>query len=188
MNKKIIYNYYDGFVDFPNKYSLTLFFSGCNLSCPFCYNKHVNSDTPNFSINDILEKKHKIEICFGKHSIGIVFSGGEPTLQNNFEEIINTFVKSNPLSIHTNGIILPEHPNKFQSVILSLKTIDCGIPKNYIERFKNALYYYNSCELKQINIVKINKYMNEYMEYLDILKEDVDNNGFDIKFIEYYKI
>jgi len=39
MNKdeKIIYNVVDNFVDFPNKYALSMFFPVCNLKCPFCY-------------------------------------------------------------------------------------------------------------------------------------------------------
>lgn len=187
MNKdeKIIYNMVDNFVDFPNKYSLTLFFNGCNLNCPFCYNKHVVNGEGVFSINDVLERKNRIENSLGKMNIGLVFSGGEPTVHPYFEEVINTF-RSNPLSIHTNGIILPEMQNPFDAVVLSLKPSDCGVPADYLDRLEDAMLYYGNCKVKHINVVKIDKYLDEYSHFLSELEHIISHTGFEIKFVEYF--
>lgn len=185
-DEKIIYNYVDNFVDFPNKYALSLFFVGCNLNCPFCYNKHVVNGEGNFSLNDIIERKSRIEKCFPNFKLGLVFTGGEPTIQKSFPDIINTF-RSNPLSIHSNGLILPKFENVFNSVILSLKSEDCGVPDDYTKRVKEALYYYRDCAYKQINIVKIDKYLDEYSSHLYELEEYVKKYEWEVKFAEYYK-
>ena len=58
-DKKIIYNYYFGFNDFPKKFALSLYFPKCNLNCPWCYNQHCNSGNPNFSFNDTKNKLEK---------------------------------------------------------------------------------------------------------------------------------
>lgn len=181
LNKKIVYNYVDNFVDFPNRYAITLFFSGCNLHCPFCYNKHVVQDNANFSLNEVLQKKIEIENCFSNLRIGVVFSGGEPTVQKDFKDIINIFI-DNPLSIHTNGIIIPDFDNCFESVVLSLKTRECGVPENYLDKMKNALYYYKDCKQKEINIVKIDKYLDEYGSYMNEIGDLAENLGYKIKF------
>jgi len=159
-----------------------MFFTGCNLNCPFCYNKHVVNGEGNFSINDVIEKKTQIENCFNNFKIGMVFSGGEPTIQNKFEDIINTFVNDHPLAIHTNGIIIPNFKNCFESVVLSLKFKECGIPENYVDILRNALYYYKECKQKEINVVKVKNYLDEYTYYLNELKEDIDNLGYKVIF------
>lgn len=187
LKNKTIYNIINGFADFPNKYAITIFFSGCNLSCPFCYNRHVITDLPNFSIADVIEKKDRIEKTIGKGNVAMVFSGGEPTIQKNFVEIINIFRQS-PLSIHTNGITLPKCLNPFQSVILSLKSSDCGIPKNYKTYFKRALYYYRKSEQKQIQIVKLKKYEGEHLKMLSDLKDVIDKYNWKINFVEKFII
>ena len=173
-------------MDFPNKYALSLFFTKCNLNCPFCYNRHVVEGQGNYSINDILEKKHRIENCFVNANIGMVFSGGEPTIQNDFEEIINIFGDS-PLSIHTNGLKLPNIKNPFESVILSLKIEDCGIPSDYIDRIKKAIEYYGDCQHKEINVVKIDEYHKEIADYLRQLDDYLHKYNFTIRVSEYIK-
>jgi pyruvate formate lyase activating enzyme len=68
----------NSFIDFPGTVSTVLFFSGCNLACPYCHNPDivragVSALIPPDEIADFLEKrKGEIE--------GVVLSGGEPTL------------------------------------------------------------------------------------------------------------
>lgn len=66
------------FIDFPGTVSTVLFYSGCNLKCPYCHNPDIVNASPDSRISsddiwDVLEKrKGVIE--------GVVLSGGEPTL------------------------------------------------------------------------------------------------------------
>jgi pyruvate formate lyase activating enzyme len=68
----------NSFIDFPGTVSTVLFFSGCNLKCPYCHNPDIVNAGPEGSVSsgdlwDFLEKrKGVIE--------GVVLSGGEPTL------------------------------------------------------------------------------------------------------------
>ena len=68
----------NSFIDFPGTVSTVLFFSGCNLKCPYCHNPHIVKAGPDGGISsddiwDLLEKRKKI-------IEGVVLSGGEPTL------------------------------------------------------------------------------------------------------------
>jgi len=65
-------------IDFPGTVSTVLFFSGCNLRCPYCHNPHVVNaqaadEIDSSAIWSFLEKRRNV-------IDGIVLSGGEPTL------------------------------------------------------------------------------------------------------------
>ncbi len=68
----------NSFIDFPGTVSTVLFFSGCNLACPYCHNPHIVNAGPSALIRpdeiaDFLEKRKGL-------IDGVVLSGGEPTL------------------------------------------------------------------------------------------------------------
>ena len=64
------------FIDFPGTVATVLFFSGCNLACPWCHNPGVVRGLhPAVSPRDILayiDKRHEV-------IEGVVLTGGEPT-------------------------------------------------------------------------------------------------------------
>jgi pyruvate formate lyase activating enzyme len=64
------------FIDFPGTVATVLFFSGCNLACPWCHNPGVvRGIHPAVSPRDILayiDKRHDV-------IEGVVLTGGEPT-------------------------------------------------------------------------------------------------------------
>lgn len=73
------------FIDFPGTVSTVLFFSGCNLRCPYCHNadlvyKRYPQIDPHEINAHLLKRKGMIE--------GIVISGGEPTIHKNLRELI----------------------------------------------------------------------------------------------------
>lgn len=93
-------------VDFPGIVAGSFFLKGCNLRCPYCYNKGLidNSDSDDSlnSINDLffhLEKRKAI-----LH--GIVISGGEPLL-NPYTPFIIKKAKSlgYKIKLDTNGTL-----------------------------------------------------------------------------------
>ena len=67
-------------LDFPGQVATSLFCGGCNLRCPNCHNRdlvlhpHDVPDIPESEIWALLEKRRGL-------LDGVVFSGGEPTLQ-----------------------------------------------------------------------------------------------------------
>ncbi len=76
----------NSFIDYPGTVATVLFFSGCNLRCPYCHNGSLITSPEDLShmsdtIWDFLEqRKTTME--------GAVFSGGEPTLHPHLVENI----------------------------------------------------------------------------------------------------
>lgn len=73
-------------VDYDNKIACTLFTCGCNFRCPFCHNKDLVLDTPEFAIayDEIWEYLSKREGILD----AVVISGGEPTLHKDLPDFI----------------------------------------------------------------------------------------------------
>jgi pyruvate formate lyase activating enzyme len=91
-------------VDYPGKVAAVLFFCGCNLRCPWCYNWELVMDPPE-DLTGLEEAFALIEKR--KHLLGgVVLSGGEPTLLKELPEII-VRIKSLglPVKLDTNGML-----------------------------------------------------------------------------------
>ena len=84
-----------------NQGSLTTFvrFSGCNLACSYCDAKYADKVNYDLSSDDLLDILTRID-C---HQI--TFTGGEPTLQDGFEDIVRWFAGTDAfkITIETNG-------------------------------------------------------------------------------------
>ena len=97
-------------VDFPDKISAVIFMQGCPWRCPFCHNailRDINYDSgfvwPKFI--EFLQSRRKL-------LDGVVFSGGEPLVQEGLETAIRE-VKAigYAIGLHTGGY-RPEHLKK----------------------------------------------------------------------------
>lgn len=177
----MICSYDYSFVDFPSKYSLVIYFAGCNLRCEFCYNKEVVLANKFIDFEEI--KKSYIEQCnIFNDKIGVVFSGGEPTVAKDFKQTYEWFDGS-PKAIHTNGLVVPNWNCSFDSVILSLKSSHEGIGDldKYSEKMNNTMKYYNYCGYKELRMVKIEKNMKDYEYVLDRLSL---TNSYNLCFVE----
>jgi pyruvate formate lyase activating enzyme len=117
----------NSFIDYPGTVSTVLFFSGCNLRCPYCHNPGIVLNSPHEPIllQDILafcrKRKGLIE--------GVVLSGGEPTMHATLENIANEIRSLNyKIKLDTNGL-LPEKIKKIKPdyLALDIKTT----PTNY---------------------------------------------------------
>ncbi|MBD3244219.1 MAG: anaerobic ribonucleoside-triphosphate reductase activating protein [Chitinivibrionales bacterium] len=94
----------NSFIDYPGTVSTVLFFSGCNLRCPYCHNGRLACgetvdivDPP--AVRAFLEKRRgQIE--------GVVLSGGEPTIH---ESAADTAAAARALGyrvkLDTNGLL-----------------------------------------------------------------------------------
>ena len=90
--------------DYPGKISSVLFFSGCMLRCPWCH----NSELVRGGAEGLLGFKECFSHLLKRRRVlgGVVFSGGEPCLQENLGEYIAA-VKALALSVKldTNGML-----------------------------------------------------------------------------------
>jgi pyruvate formate lyase activating enzyme len=93
-------------VDYPGKVAAALFFCGCNLRCPWCFNWELVVSPPEdlTDLNSALALIRKRTRLLG----GVVLSGGEPTLLEKLPEIIADIKDLGlPVKLDTNGT-LPE--------------------------------------------------------------------------------
>lgn len=156
MNKGI-YSYCVGLVDFPNKWAMTVFFSGCNMNCDFCHNKHILTEDPNYTLEDIIEIFEEARTI--TPNIGLVFSGGEPTINEDMWRMYEMYKGHVPLALHTNGLERPEECNAFDSVVLSLKDMwsldksDARI-RAYWDKLLDTMFDLSGTEVKEIRYVQ----------------------------------
>lgn len=99
-------------VDWPNKIAAVAFLQGCPWRCPFCYNQSLqkaNEDTGDNwqAFLTLLERRKGV-------LDGVVFSGGEPLMQNNLPQAME-IVKGMgyEIGMHTGGY----NPEAFNKVI-----------------------------------------------------------------------
>ncbi|GMO53561.1 MAG: anaerobic ribonucleoside-triphosphate reductase activating protein [Termitinemataceae bacterium] len=117
-------------VDYPAKVSSVLFFSNCNMRCPWCQNgdliTHKNPE-------DALDLQEALSFIEKRQHIlgGVVLSGGEPTLYPSLPKLIS-YIKSLNLSVKldTNGT----NPNMLKTLLDASSTrpdyIACDLKTN----------------------------------------------------------
>jgi pyruvate formate lyase activating enzyme len=90
-------------IDYPRKISTVIFFAGCNLRCRYCFNSKFLEFKDEFLKNTEDVKKHLVKNI--PLIEAVIFSGGEPLLQEEALVNIAKSAKTNGLSvgIETNG-------------------------------------------------------------------------------------
>ena len=90
-------------LDYPGKLACTVFFSGCNLRCPYCHNAELISacyEGENISRTDF---EAFLDSRVGKID-GVCISGGEPTLLPQLPDFIKSIRKKGfSVKLDTNG-------------------------------------------------------------------------------------
>ncbi|MGI6087406.1 MAG: anaerobic ribonucleoside-triphosphate reductase activating protein [Kiritimatiellia bacterium] len=99
--------------DFPGRPAAILFAQGCNYRCPFCHNARLLPLQSDGCFDDdtamaLLQRQHKL-------IDGVVFSGGEPTLQPDIVDVIRRVRNELSLSVKldTNG----SHPEVLRTLL-----------------------------------------------------------------------
>lgn len=103
-------------VDFPARVACAVFLRGCNLRCPYCYNKNLVQPESNTEIEDFITLQdiyNHLELRKNVLS-GIVISGGEPLLHSATPQII-TYAKhlGYKIKLDTNGT----NPTKLKELL-----------------------------------------------------------------------
>jgi pyruvate formate lyase activating enzyme len=117
----------NSFIDYSGTVSTVLFFSGCNLRCPYCHNpllarNRSGESVPSDIIWQFLEERRSL-------IQGVVLSGGEPALRTDLKEIVALIrMLGYAIKLDTNGM-LPERIREAAPDYLALdvKTL----PRNY---------------------------------------------------------
>ena len=121
-------------VDWPGKIAAVVFMQGCPWRCPFCYNQtlqNLNAETEASWENLLHLLEHRKGIIDG-----VVFSGGEPLMQKNLPQAMET-VKNMGFAIgmHTGGY----NPEALKKVLPHLSWVGFDIKSPFeAERYKAA--------------------------------------------------
>ena len=103
-------------VDYPGRLACTVFLSGCNFRCPFCYSKELVLDQE-IKNHPQISEDYFFDFLTGKKGLldGCVICGGEPTIHG--EALIEFLRKINKLGflikLDTNGT----HPEVIKRLI-----------------------------------------------------------------------
>jgi len=174
------------FCDMKGHYSIVLYFTGCNLECPYCFNYDVCKGIPILSPNDIKTKFNELFTLFP--NLGVVFSGGEPMF--NIKKFLTAYAHFNnsqrKIGIHTNGLKVPANSLYFDAVIIGIKS-RLEIPTEYCfyqEKIKEACIYYQHAEKKELRMVDLPQSRKDYKDTINFLTEHGVLSGWEINYVE----
>lgn len=144
----------NSFNDFPRAVSTVLFFSGCNLRCPYCHNSRiVLNELPPIVANELwaflVERKTLID--------GVALTGGEPTIHSNLIELAAKIKRFGyAVKLDTNGLL----PEKVEAVIPHIDYLAIDVktsPELYKSKLKSS-FDDNKERLSQtINLAMLSK-------------------------------
>ncbi len=93
----------NSFIDYPGKVSSVLFYSGCNLRCPYCHNPSLidRGQEHEFDPDELCAF-----LCKRSHLIdGVVLTGGEPSLSRDMPELVKELKETGySVKLDTNGL------------------------------------------------------------------------------------
>jgi len=132
-------------LDYPDKTACIIWFAGCNMKCPYCYNPEIVLGKGKMSFSDSLtfiEKRRNL-------LDGVVLSGGECTMHHGIEQYAAQIKGMKMLvKIDTNG----SHPEKLKGLIqgnlvdyvaLDFKSLSAGFDRitksNLFDQFVESL-------------------------------------------------
>ncbi|MBN1860693.1 MAG: anaerobic ribonucleoside-triphosphate reductase activating protein [Candidatus Thermoplasmatota archaeon] len=114
-------------LDYPDRISAIVWTSGCNLRCPFCYNRKLALGTaelfPQDEILSFLSKRKEL-------LEGVVISGGEPLLQDDLVDFIKRVKNLRLLvKVDTNGAFPERLDVLLEQQLVDYVAMDVKAPK-----------------------------------------------------------
>ena len=161
-------------VDFPGRVASSVFLEGCNLRCPYCYNKNlVFNQEPEENLSSV---KQIIEHLEKRKNVltGFVISGGEALLNPATPHLIKAAKNLNlKVKIDTNGTLpdllerLIKNPEtKPDFIAMDIKTS----PENYTALLeKDSLLKIDFLEVLKKSIALISEYQTQDREFRTVL-------------------
>lgn len=115
-------------IDYPGEICATLFVGGCNLRCPFCYNRELVLDgakLPLYAEAEIMDFLHRRCGLLG----AVCISGGEPALQDGLIEFVATVKTAGfKIKLDTNGTRPRVLADLLQQDLLDYVAVDIKAP------------------------------------------------------------
>ncbi|MCR5213339.1 MAG: anaerobic ribonucleoside-triphosphate reductase activating protein [Eubacterium sp.] len=99
-------------LDFPGKVACTVFLAGCDMRCPYCHNWELVDMTAPV----IMDHVELLKFLEGRKGLldGVAFTGGEPLLRNDLEDLIRSIRDMGfAIKLDTNG----NHPDRLKSLV-----------------------------------------------------------------------
>lgn len=109
-------------VDYPGYLSAVIFMQGCVLKCPYCHNTHLQTRTNKSEVEwnsflNFLESRSKLLDA-------VVFSGGEPLIQDNIRYAIKEVKELGfKIGLHTSGV----NPKLLKDIISDIDWIGLDV-------------------------------------------------------------
>ena len=119
-------------VDYPGEVVAVLFSQGCNLSCPYCHNGRLIATSQRG--DDLLEPEQVEQFLEERKGFldGVVFSGGEPTLQPDLPQMIAAVKRQGYLiKLDTNGTNTAMLQHLLQEKQLDYVAMDIKAPLDF---------------------------------------------------------
>jgi len=91
--------------------------SGCNLSCSFCDTQHEKGEL--LDPRDIFAEA--VRLTEGGRVRRAIVTGGEPLLQDGFDDLVDAFYSDWDLHLETNGTLWRETVSEIEHVVCSPK-------------------------------------------------------------------
>jgi pyruvate formate lyase activating enzyme len=89
-------------IDYPGHIAVTVFLSGCNLRCGYCYNRWMNEESASEALSSF-DFLNWLRTRVGKLD-GVCISGGEPLLQSGLADFIRSIrALGYAVKLDTNG-------------------------------------------------------------------------------------
>jgi len=115
--------------------------SGCNLRCSYCDTKYAYKKGDDLSIEEIIRKVKTLRLNL------VEITGGEPLLQKETYELIDTLIKQKYIVlIETNGSISIKNINQHAIILLDLKCPGSKMSTNML--WENIEYLRKKDEVK----------------------------------------
>ena len=102
-------------IDFPGKVACTVFLTGCNFRCPFCYNREIVLPEE-IKKHPSISQRYLFSFLKSRQGLieGVCLTGGEPTINQGLPEFIKKIKKMGfSLKLDTNGA----NPKMLQKLI-----------------------------------------------------------------------
>jgi pyruvate formate lyase activating enzyme len=121
-------------VDFPGHLSAVVFTQGCNYACPYCHNQALipyESVTPGIPWEDVMEfLRRRVGLL-----TGVVFCGGEPTLQDDLlVRVQEVKALGFVVKLDTNG----SHPERLAECLPFLDYVAMDLKSSFGEPYDRA--------------------------------------------------
>jgi len=156
-------------IDFPGKVACTVFLSGCNFRCPWCYSKELVLPR-NITAQPKISEKQFFDFLKERQGLlaGVVVCGGEPTIHEDLPQFIKKIKKmSFSVKLDTNGSNPRALQGLFEAGLLDYVAMDIKQGQN----LKDGNQKYNEAIGIKIDLAMIKK-------SVDLIK----NSGVDYEF------